>query len=65
MSKNVPVSIDVVVERELLFSLDVPLGKNPHTDAFSDDPFGNVAVGVAGMICESTFATAFRCVYVL
>jgi hypothetical protein len=60
-----PIAIDVIVERELFVLVDVSFGEYTHAYPFSDDPFGNIAVGIARVISESTFATAFCCIDVL
>ena len=56
--ENAPVTIDVVVERELLVLLDIALSEDAHAHLAPDGPFGNEAVGVARVVEESTFAAA-------
>ena len=47
-----PVSIDVVVERQLLVLQYSPLGKNPHSHSVPDGPFCNETIGVAAVVCK-------------
>lgn len=47
-----PVSIDVVIEGQLLVPTDGPLGENPHSNSVPDGPFCDVAVGIAAVVCE-------------
>jgi len=60
-----PVSINVVVEGQLLSLDDVPLGEDSHPHPFPDDPFGDVAVWIAAVVCESTDSSLFGSVEVL
>lgn len=48
------ISIDVVVEDQLFACFDFPLGKNSHPQFVTNHPFIDIAVGVAGVIAEST-----------
>ena len=46
------VSVDIVVEYELLASFDFPLGKNSHSKLISHHPFVDIAVRTTGVIAE-------------
>ena len=46
------VSVDIVVEYELLASFDFPLGKNSHPELVSHHPFVDIAVRTTGVIAE-------------
>jgi hypothetical protein len=46
------ITINIVVENQLLARFDVPLGKNAHAQLFSHHPFVHIAVWVAGVITE-------------
>ena len=48
-----PVSVNVVVERQLLVLQYGPLGKNPHSHLVANGPFCDIAIGVATVVCES------------
>lgn len=60
-----PVSIDVVVECELLSLENVPLGKDAHSHSFTDDPFGDVAIRITRVIGEPSDITLFGRIDVL
>ena len=69
MSKNrraapiyVPISIHVVVERELLILLYPTLGEDAHPDSLSYSPFCDITIRRAGMIREAPDATPLGCV---
>ena len=47
MKNNAPVSIDIVVERQLFILHDVAVGKDAHSDIAADGPFRDVTVRVA------------------
>lgn len=53
MGWNVPVSIHIVVERELLVFEDFAFGEDTHTNFVSNIPFGDIAVGVTAVVRES------------
>lgn len=48
-----PVSIDIVVESELLVLQYGPLGKDSHSHSIPNGPFCDVTVGVAAVVRES------------
>jgi hypothetical protein len=54
------VSVDVVVENQLLAGFDVSLGKNAHAQSLADDPFVNVAVWSARVVTEASKVSLFR-----
>ena len=60
-----PISVDVVVEGELLVLLDKPVGENAHPDVLADGPLRNITVRVTTVVCETTDSTAFGSVNVL
>jgi len=60
-----PVSIDVVIESQLLSFFDVAFGKNAHPHTLANNPFGNIAIWIAGMIQKSGLASSFRSIDVL
>lgn len=51
------ISVDVVVENQLLACLDVALGKDAHPQFVAHHPFVNIAVGVARVIAKATQIT--------
>ena len=55
-----PVSVDVVVEGQLLVPTDGPLGENSHSNSVPDGPFCDVAVGITAVVCEPS-DPAFLC----
>ena len=55
-----PIAVDVVVERELLAGLDVPLGKDTHAYPLADGPFRDVAVGIATVVRKAADAALLR-----
>lgn len=61
----VAISINVVVECQLLALLHIALSKDAHPHVFSDLPFGDVTVWVTAVINESGDASFFRCVEIL
>jgi hypothetical protein len=62
---SVPVSVYVVVERQLLILLDRPTCKDAHPDAFAYLPLGDVTVWATAVICETANAASFGRIDVL
>jgi hypothetical protein len=52
-----PITIDVVVEGQLLVGFDVALGEDAHAHLLADGPFGDEAIGVARVVEETSFAS--------
>lgn len=46
------VTVDIVVEDELLAGFDVPLRKDTHPELFAHDPLVHVAIGIARVIAK-------------
>jgi hypothetical protein len=64
-SDDVPITVHVVVESELLILLDVTISKDTHANMGSDSPFGYVAVWSATVIQKSSDASSLGGVNVL
>ena len=58
-SWNAPIAVDVVVERQLLVSLDIPLGEDAHPHMVPHCPLRHIAVGVTAVVREPPNASAF------
>jgi hypothetical protein len=58
--RNIPVSIDIVVECEFLVLQDVTLCKDAHANMVIYCPLCDVAVWLAAVICETTNPAALR-----
>lgn len=56
---HIPVTVNIVIECQLLVLLDCSISENAHTDMVSHSPFGYIAVWVATVIRKSTNATSF------
>jgi cobalamin biosynthesis Co2+ chelatase CbiK len=65
INDNVPITIHVVVESELLVPLDITAGKDAHADMASDGPFGYVAIWSAAMIQKPADASALGSINIL
>lgn len=64
--KNVlPITVDVVVKRQLLVLLDRTVGENAHADVVPDSPLRDIAVGITAMVGEPTDTTTLCGVDVL
>ena len=59
---NAPISIHVVVERQLFVLEDIPLREYTHPDSVTDVPLGNITVWVAAVVGEAADASALGCV---
>lgn len=59
MRTDSPVSIDIVIERQLLIGFDVALGKDSHTHLVANRPLGDHTIGITRVIQESTLASLF------
>jgi hypothetical protein len=55
-----PITIDVIVERQFLVRFNRAIRENAHPDVLSDRPLCDVAVWVAGVIRETTDPAALR-----
>jgi len=53
-----PITVNIVVECQLLKGLYVPFRKDPHPHMIPDSPLGYVAIRVTTMICETSNSTA-------
>jgi len=54
LTRNAPISIDVVVEGQFLILQYMPLREDAHAHKLANCPFSDVAVGITTMVCEST-----------
>ena len=54
-----PVSVDIVVEREFLVLLDVPVCEDPHAHVMADCPFCYIAIRVAAVVRETPDTASF------
>jgi hypothetical protein len=54
------VAVHIVVENQLLASVNVSLGKNAHAQLLTYHPFVHVAIGIARMVAKSTKIALFR-----
>ena len=61
-ARYLPVSVHVVVERQLLVLFDRPIGEDTHPNVLPDCPFCNIAVGIATMVGEAAFTPALCCI---
>lgn len=61
----VPVTINIVVEREFLASCNVSLSEDAHPHVLADVPFCDVAIWGAAVVHKSCFATLLRRIQVL
>jgi hypothetical protein len=59
---SLPITIDVIIERELLILLDRTIRENAHPDVLPDRPLCNVAIRVARVVRESTDSTTLGCI---
>jgi hypothetical protein len=59
---NLPVTIDVIVEREFLVLLDRATRENAHPDVLPDRPLCDEAIRVARVIREPADPTALSCI---
>jgi hypothetical protein len=57
-----PITIDVIVERQFCVIFDRAIRENAHPDVLPDRPLCDVAVWVTGVICETTDPAVLRCV---
>ena len=57
---DLPVSVDVVVERQLLILFDVPLSVYPHSDMLPNRPFRYVAIRIAAVVRKTPDSASFR-----
>jgi hypothetical protein len=64
-SASSPISVNIVVERDLLPLENIPLREDAHPQSAADDPFLHLAVRVARVIGESSDPALLRCVDVL
>lgn len=62
MSWYIPITIDVVVEGQLLVLPDQSFRENAHPNMVSNGPLGHITIGIAAVVGESTNPTALRCV---
>lgn len=60
VSNDSPITIDVIIEGQLLVLQDVPFSKDTHSNFASDLPFRHIAVGITAVISETTNIT-FLC----
>ena len=54
----IPISIDVIVERQLLVLLDGAVREDAHADVVANSPFRDIAIRIAAVISKSTDAPA-------
>ena len=54
-----PVSVDIVVEREFLVLLDVPVCEDPHAHVMANCPFCYIAIRVAAVVRETPDTASF------
>lgn len=64
-SDDIPITVHIVVESELLILLDVTISKDAHANMGSNSPFGYVAVWSAAVIQKSSDASSLGGVNVL
>ena len=57
---TLPITVDVVVEGQLLIFLDRAFGENPHSDAIPDITLGDIAIRLTTVVRESAYPT-FLC----
>lgn len=57
---SVPITIDVVIEGQLLVLLDISTRKDTHADMLANRPFGHIAIWVTAVVGKAAFTTAFR-----
>jgi hypothetical protein len=55
-----PVSIHIIIERQLLVLLDVPTCEDAHPDVLPDRPFCDVAVWATAVVRETPDSASFR-----
>jgi len=55
-----PITIDVIVERQFLVLLDRAIRENAHPNVLPDRPLCDVTIWVAGMIRETADPAALR-----
>ena len=51
--RNAPVSVNIVVESDLLAAVDISLGEDPHAQSSAYDPLLHLAIRVTGVVGES------------
>ena len=61
-ARILPITIDVIVERQFLVLFDRAIRENAHPDVLPDGPLCDVRVRVARVICETADPAALRCV---
>ena len=54
----IPISIDVIVERQLLVLLDGAVREDAHADVLSDRPLRDIAIGIAAVVGETADTSA-------
>ena len=59
---NSPVTINVVIEGQLLILLNVTFCENSHPNVMSNRPLRDVAIGTTAMIGEAPDPSTLRCV---
>jgi hypothetical protein len=59
---DLPIAIDVIVERQFLVLLDRAVRENAHPNVLPDRPLGDVRIRVTGMIRETADPAALRCI---
>jgi hypothetical protein len=59
VEKYAPITVHIVVKRQLLIPLDVPIGENTHPNVVSNRPFGNIAIRATTMVGETAYAASF------
>jgi hypothetical protein len=61
-ASNLPVVIDIVVERQLFVLFDSTVGKYAHANMASDSPLCNIAVGTAAVVRKPADASSLGCI---
>jgi hypothetical protein len=54
-----PITVDVIVERQLLVLLDRTIRKDAHPNVLPNRPLCDVTIRIAGVICETADPAAF------
>ena len=57
---DLPVTIDIVVERQLFVLLNRPVGEDAHSDAVANGPLRDVAIWVTTVVGKPANTTALR-----
>ena len=62
LEKDAPITVDIVIERQLLVLLNLSLGINSHPHSRSDRPLRDITVGITAVVCESSNTAALCCI---